>query len=65
MSKTVAFITLGCKVNQFETELMEGLFKQKDYKVVPNDEKAIDAKRNQISNTVLPVPPEDDKLVTL
>lgn len=40
MSKTVAFITLGCKVNQFETELMEGLFKQKDYKVVPNDEKA-------------------------
>ena len=40
MSKTVAFITLGCKVNQFETELMEGLFKQKDYKVIPNDEKA-------------------------
>ena len=40
MSKTVAFITLGCKANQFETELMEGLFKQKDYKVVPNDEKA-------------------------
>ena len=32
---------------------------------VTNDEKAIDAKRNQISNTVLPVPPEDDKLVTL
>ena len=40
MSQPVAFITLGCKVNQFETELMEGLFKQKDYKVVPNDEKA-------------------------
>lgn len=40
MNKTVAFITLGCKVNQFETELMEGLFKQRDYNIVPNDEKA-------------------------
>lgn len=38
--KTVAFITLGCKVNQYETEIMEGLFKQKNYKVVANDEPA-------------------------
>lgn len=38
--KTVAFITLGCKVNQYETEIMEGLFKQKNYTVVANDEPA-------------------------
>lgn len=33
---TVAFITLGCKVNQFETETMEGLFKQAGYDIVPH-----------------------------
>lgn len=37
---TVAFITLGCKVNQYETEIMEGLFKQKGYTVIKNDEAA-------------------------
>lgn len=31
---TVAFITLGCKVNQFETEVMEGLFKDAGYELV-------------------------------
>ncbi|HWR08273.1 tRNA (N(6)-L-threonylcarbamoyladenosine(37)-C(2))-methylthiotransferase MtaB [Sporomusa sp.] len=36
----VAFTTLGCKVNQFETEVMEGLFKSKGYKVVGFDEQA-------------------------
>ncbi len=36
----VAFMTLGCKVNQFETETMEGLFKQKGYAVVPFEEAA-------------------------
>ena len=30
----VAFTTLGCKVNQFETEAIEGLFKQRGYQVV-------------------------------
>lgn len=35
-----AFMTLGCKVNQFETETMEGLFKQKGYEIVPFSEKA-------------------------
>lgn len=30
----VAFMTLGCKVNQYETELMEGLFKKKGYDLV-------------------------------
>ncbi len=37
---TVALATLGCKVNQFETETMEGLFKQRGYRVVPFGEKA-------------------------
>lgn len=36
----VALTTLGCKVNQFETETMEGLFKQKGYEIVPFTEKA-------------------------
>jgi threonylcarbamoyladenosine tRNA methylthiotransferase MtaB len=36
----VAFTTLGCKVNQFETEIMEGLFKQRGYEMVPFDQVA-------------------------
>ena len=36
----VALTTLGCKVNQFETETMEGLFKQKGYEIVPFEERA-------------------------
>ena len=36
----VAFTTLGCKVNQFETEVMEGLFKAGGYEVVDFDERA-------------------------
>ena len=36
----VALTTLGCKVNQFETETMEGLFKQKGYEIVPFTEAA-------------------------
>ena len=35
-----ALTTLGCKVNQFETETMEGLFKQRGYTIVPFDEAA-------------------------
>ncbi|MBR6710755.1 MAG: tRNA (N(6)-L-threonylcarbamoyladenosine(37)-C(2))-methylthiotransferase MtaB, partial [Selenomonadaceae bacterium] len=35
-----AFMTLGCKVNQFETETMEGLFKQRGYEIVPFAEPA-------------------------
>lgn len=31
---SAAFVTLGCKVNQFETEVMEGLFKQAGYEIV-------------------------------
>ncbi len=36
----VAFTTLGCKVNQFETEIMEGLFKQRGYQITSFDEVA-------------------------
>lgn len=51
----------------FENTYNPSLIRLKEDKdsAVTDDEKAIDAKRNQISNTVLPVPPEDDKLVTL
>lgn len=33
--KRAAFMTLGCKVNQYETETMEGLFKSEGYEIVP------------------------------
>lgn len=39
MSK-VAFHTLGCKVNKYETEAMEELFINKNYSIVSEDEKA-------------------------
>ncbi|RCX18405.1 threonylcarbamoyladenosine tRNA methylthiotransferase MtaB [Anaerobacterium chartisolvens] len=32
--KTVGMFTLGCKVNQYETEAMAGIFRQKGYEVV-------------------------------
>ena len=35
-----AFMTLGCKVNQFETETMEGLFRVRGYDIVPFEERA-------------------------
>lgn len=38
--KTVAFHTLGCKVNQYETEAMEELFQKRGYTVTDIDEKA-------------------------
>lgn len=38
--KKVAFHTLGCKVNQYETEAMEEMFEKKRYKVVPFSDKA-------------------------
>jgi threonylcarbamoyladenosine tRNA methylthiotransferase MtaB len=37
---TVAFITLGCKVNQTETESMAGLFRQRGYTLVDAAEHA-------------------------
>ncbi|WP_427339532.1 tRNA (N(6)-L-threonylcarbamoyladenosine(37)-C(2))-methylthiotransferase MtaB [Caloranaerobacter sp. DY30410] len=38
--KTVAFYTLGCKVNQYETEAMAKLFKKNGYTVVNAEDKA-------------------------
>ncbi len=38
--KKVAFITLGCKVNQYETNSMIQKFMQEDYKIVEETEKA-------------------------
>lgn len=38
--KTVAFYTLGCKVNQYETDLMMNQFKDDGYKIVEFTEKA-------------------------
>lgn len=38
--KTVAFTTLGCRVNQYDTDAMRGLFIQGGYTLVDFDEKA-------------------------
>jgi len=38
--KTVAFCTLGCKVNQYETEAMEELFSCAGYDIVPYSQEA-------------------------
>ncbi|WFA09542.1 tRNA (N(6)-L-threonylcarbamoyladenosine(37)-C(2))-methylthiotransferase MtaB [Tissierella sp. Yu-01] len=38
--KTVAFHTLGCKVNQYETEAMEELFEKSGYTIVKEDDLA-------------------------
>ena len=38
--KKVAFVTLGCKVNQYETNAMIQQFKNKGYSIVEHNEKA-------------------------
>lgn len=38
--KTVAFVTLGCKVNQYETNSMIQQFKNKGYEILEHDQKA-------------------------
>lgn len=38
MTKTVAFTTLGCKVNQYDTDAMRGLFIQKGYTSIDFDD---------------------------
>ncbi len=38
--KRVSFLTLGCKVNQYETEAMMELFDKKDYEIVPQGQKS-------------------------
>jgi threonylcarbamoyladenosine tRNA methylthiotransferase MtaB len=37
---TVAFYTLGCKVNQYDTETLASLFRDEGFTVVPPDEQA-------------------------
>ncbi|NLO08575.1 MAG: tRNA (N(6)-L-threonylcarbamoyladenosine(37)-C(2))-methylthiotransferase MtaB, partial [Clostridiales bacterium] len=34
MDKTAAFLTLGCKVNSYETEAIRGMFESAGYEVV-------------------------------
>ena len=40
--KSVAFYTLGCKVNQYETEAISELFADDGFSIVPYTEKADD-----------------------
>ena len=40
MQRRAAFATLGCKVNQYETESMEGLFVERGYELVAFNEEA-------------------------
>lgn len=40
MKKTVSFYTLGCKVNQYETNAMEQQFIKSNYEIVENTQKA-------------------------
>lgn len=40
MAKRVAFYTLGCKTNQYESEAMASIFRKKGYETVSFDEKA-------------------------
>ncbi len=40
MSKKAAFYTLGCKVNQYETEALHNLFRCKNYEIVDFSHKA-------------------------
>ncbi len=40
MAKKVAFFTLGCKTNQYESEAMAGIFRRYGYENVAFDEKA-------------------------
>ncbi|MBV1734659.1 MAG: tRNA (N(6)-L-threonylcarbamoyladenosine(37)-C(2))-methylthiotransferase MtaB, partial [Candidatus Desulforudis sp.] len=38
--KTVAFHTLGCKVNQYDSQALAGMFIDRGYRVVPFEESA-------------------------
>lgn len=40
MKKTVSFYTIGCKVNQYETNAMEQQFIKNNYEIVENTQKA-------------------------
>lgn len=36
----IAFYTLGCKVNQYETQMLEGMFAAEGWEIVPHEEQA-------------------------
>ena len=38
--KNVAFHNLGCKVNSYETEVMQQMLQEKGFQIVPFDKKA-------------------------
>ncbi|HOG53317.1 MAG TPA: tRNA (N(6)-L-threonylcarbamoyladenosine(37)-C(2))-methylthiotransferase MtaB, partial [Bacillota bacterium] len=38
--RKVSFITLGCKVNQYDTQAMEMAFRERGYEIVPPGERA-------------------------
>lgn len=40
MARKVAFFTLGCKTNQYESEAMASVFRREGFETVPFDEKA-------------------------
>ena len=39
-SKRAAFMTLGCKVNAYETQAVAGMFRERGYRIVGFDEEA-------------------------
>ena len=39
-SKRAAFMTLGCKVNAYETQAVAGMFRRRGYRIVGFDEEA-------------------------
>ena len=50
MNKKIAFITLGCKVNLYDTEAMAELFTEKGYEVVDFEEYADEPHAVQLSS---------------
>ena len=38
--KSVALHNLGCKVNGYEMDVMQQMLRERDYKIVPFDERA-------------------------
>ena len=45
-----AFYTLGCKVNQYESQAMEELFRRRGYEIVPPSQEA-DRKSTRLNSS--------------
>ena len=52
MSKVVKFITLGCKVNQYETNAMAQKFLEKGYEIIEEETKENENKIEQSKEKV-------------